>query len=91
MHACTHNDIHIPEPLLSCLQHCFGESTGDTKSPSICQNVHCTEQHLFFMYYYNLLSACQLNRTRNSGGKLMVRANRALKHFHGNSPSRQKG
>lgn len=61
------------------------ESIKDTKPPNVSQNVHCNEQHLFFKDHYNLLSACQLNRIRNSGGKLTSIANRALKHLHGNS------
>lgn len=85
MHTHTMTDVP-PSQVFSCLQDFFGENTEDTRLPDMSQNVHCTDQWLFFMHHYNLLSACQLNRIRNSGGKLTVRANGAPKHFHGNCP-----
>lgn len=85
MHACMHTQWHNTSP--SQLFNYINESIKDMKPPNIPQNVHCNEQCLFFFkYHYNILSACQLNRTRNSGGKLTARANRALKYLHGNSP-----
>lgn len=81
-----HHDICPAKPRFQLLARLLWWECQRYKTSSIYQNVHCTDQCLFFMYCDNLLSACQLNRISNSGGKLRVRANKAPKHFHGNCP-----